>query len=123
MRLEPHAGLYVPDDWLADVAGAHRTTIARWRSSQRLPRAVSLLTRVMHDGELELVHDAWTGFRLDRRSGTLWTPEGWPCAPGDVLAIRYRQAHVRALELELERRRAPEIIRNVKSAAFASAAR
>lgn len=96
-----HRGIYVPDDWLRDVAGAHRTTVARWRTEQRLPRAVSLLIRVMHDGELGLVHDAWSGFKLDRRRGVMWTPEDWPCRPGDVLAIKYRMAQVRALEREL----------------------
>jgi hypothetical protein len=105
--LTEHHGIYVPDDWLVDVGGVHRTTVARWRRAQRLPRAVALLLSVMHDGELELVDERWRGFRLDRRSGTLWTPEGWPCTPGDVLAIRYRQAQVRALERELERLREP----------------
>jgi hypothetical protein len=100
MLLE-HRGIYVTDDWLRDVAGAHRTTVARWRTSQRLPQSVSLLVRVMHDGELELVHNAWRGYRLDRRDGTLWTPTGWPCRPGDIAAIQYRMAHVRALEQEL----------------------
>ena len=103
--LVEHRGIYVPDAWLCDVAGAHRTTIARWRAAQRLPRAVSLLARVMHDGELELVHDAWSGFRLDRRDGTLWTPGNWPCRPGDVLAIQYRAAQLPELELELATRR------------------
>src|SRR5688572_8181578 len=102
--LTEHRGIYVPDEWLRDVAGAHRTTVARWRAEQRLPRAVSLLVRVMHHGELELTHDAWKGFRLDRRDGTLWTPEGWPCQPGDVLAIRYRAAQLRELERALAQR-------------------
>lgn len=106
MLLE-HRGIHVPDDWLRDVAGVHRTTAARWRAVQRLPKAVSLLVRVMHHGELELVHAAWHGYRLDRRDGTLWTPDGWPCRPADVAAIRYRTAQVRALELELSRRRGP----------------
>lgn len=94
------------DDWLRDVAGAHRTTVARWRAAQRLPKAVSLLVRIMHHGELELVHDAWQGFRLDERTGTLWTPEGWPCSPGDILAIRYRIEQL----LELERELASQIL-------------
>lgn len=100
MLLE-HRGIHVPDDWLRDVAGVHRTTVSRWRAEQRLPRAVSLLVRVMHHGELELVHDAWRGYRLDRRDGTLWTPASWPCRSADVAAIQYRLAHVRALELAL----------------------
>jgi hypothetical protein len=105
MRTVEHRGIHVPDEWLTDVAGAHRTTVARWRAAQRLPRAVSLLVRVMHHGELELVHDAWKGFRLERRTGVLWTPDNWPCGPGDVLAIKYRIAQLRALELELARQR------------------
>lgn len=101
MRTVEHRGIFVADDWLRDVAGAHRTTVARWRQAQRLPRAVSVLIRVMHDGELELVHPAWAGFKLDRRTGELVTPEAWPCTPGDLLAIKYRMAQVRALEREL----------------------
>lgn len=103
MLLEHH-GIHVADDWLRDVAGAHRTTVARWRAEQRLPRAVSLLVRLMHDGELELVHERWHGFRLDRRDGTLWTPEDWPATPEDLAALKYRLAQIRELERELERR-------------------
>lgn len=106
MRTVEHRGIHVPDEWLRDVADAHRTTVARWRETQRLPRAVSLLVRVMHHGELDLVHDAWKGFRLDRRDGTLWTPEDWPCRPTDVLAIKYRAAQLRELEQELALARA-----------------
>lgn len=101
MRTVEHPGIYVPDEWLRDVAGAHRTTIARWRREQRLPRPVSLLVRVMHDGELELVHEAFRGFRLDPRAGVLWTPEDYPLSPGDLLAIKYRAAQLRALEREI----------------------
>jgi hypothetical protein len=102
MLLEHH-GIHVPDDWLRDVAGVHRITVARWRAAQRLPRAVSLLIRVMHHGELELVHPAWRDHRLDRRDGTLWTPESWPCRPEDLAAIKYRIAQVRELERALAR--------------------
>lgn len=103
--LEHADGLHVTDEWLRDVAGAHRTTVGRWRAGQRLPRAVALLIRVMHHGELELVHDAWRGYRLERRTGTLWTPADWPCRPADIAAIQYRTAQVRALEHELASRR------------------
>src|SRR5262245_5185868 len=96
-----HRGIFVTDDWLRDVAGVHRTTVKRWRQAQRLPKPMSLLVRIAHHGELELVHPAWKGFRLDARTGALWTPEDWPCAPGDLLAIKYRAAQVRALEREL----------------------
>jgi hypothetical protein len=96
-----HPGIYVPDAWLREVAGVHRTTIARWRDRQELPLAVSLLIRVMYYGELELVHEAWKDFRLDPRAGVLYTPEAWPCRPGDLLAIKYRAAQLRELEHEL----------------------
>jgi len=101
MTTVSHRGLYVPDAWLSDVAGVHRTTIARWRRAQAVPRAVSLLIRVMHDGELGLVHEAWTDFKLDRRCGSLWTPESYPCRAADLLSIRYRTDQLRALEHEL----------------------
>jgi hypothetical protein len=105
--LEQADGLHVTDEWLCDVAGAHRTTVARWRAEQRVPRAIALLVRVMHHGELELIHAAWRDYRLDRRDGTLWTPAAWPARPSDVDAIQYRLAQVRALELELARLREP----------------
>jgi hypothetical protein len=101
MRLEPHTGIYAPDEWLCEVAGVHRTTVARWRARKALPLAVMLLLRVMYYGELELVNESWKGFRLDPRSGVLWTPENWPCTPGDLLAIKYRAAQVQELERRL----------------------
>jgi hypothetical protein len=39
--------------------------------------------------------------RCQGAADILWTPEAWPCTPGDVLAIKYRAAQVRALEREL----------------------
>lgn len=93
-------GIYISTADLCELTGAHRTTVERWKREQRLPRAVSSLVQIAHDGQLELVHDAWRGFRLDRRSGVLWTPDDWPCRPGDIMAIRYRMAQLRALEAE-----------------------
>jgi hypothetical protein len=96
-----HPGIFAPDEWLCAIAGVHRTTVARWRARQELPAAVSRLLRIALEGELELVHERWKGFRLDPRDGTLWTPEAWPCTPGDVLAIKYRAAQLLELEREL----------------------
>jgi hypothetical protein len=114
MRLVPQRGIFATPEWLAEISGAHRTTVERWRSSQQLPKAVSLLARIMLEGELALVHPDWAGFRLDRRDGALWTPEQWPARPGDLLAIKYRMAQVRELERELELARA---VRSIRSAA------
>lgn len=110
--LTEQRGIYASTEWLASVAGVHRTTAERWLASQRLPRAVGLLIRVVLEGELELVHPDWEGFRLDRW-GKLWTPEGWPCSPGDLRAIRYRVAQVRELERELAIARDVRLIRSV----------
>ncbi|HZF29682.1 MAG TPA: hypothetical protein VE907_11215 [Gammaproteobacteria bacterium] len=109
MRLTPHAGIFASADWLAEISGAHRTTVERWQRTQRLPRAVALLIRIMLEGELELVHPDWAGFRLDRRDGTLWTPEAWPARPADVTGIKHRMAQIGELERELGRARSVAI--------------
>lgn len=101
VRLEQQHGIHASDDWLAGKTGAHRTTVARWRRTQRLPRSVALLIRLMRFGELELVHPDWRGWTLDPRSGTLYTPAGEPLKPQDLLAIHYRRAQVDTLEREL----------------------
>lgn len=116
MRLVEQHGIYASTEWLAELAGVHRTTAERWKRSQRLPKPISTLMRVMLDGELELVHSDWSGWRLDRRTGVLYTPDGWPCRPSDILAIRYRLAQVRALERELAAARAR--LRDVENAGF-----
>ncbi len=99
--------MFATDDWIHARTGAHRTTIARWRASRQYPPALTRLAELELEGYLERIHAAWTGFRLDRRDGTLWTPENWPCRPGDILSIKYRLAHVRALEHELLEARRP----------------
>lgn len=98
--------MFATDEWIAARTGAHRTTIARWRATRSFPAALVQLAELELHGRVELVHAAWTGFRLDSRDGTLWTPGNWPCRPGDILAIQYRQAQVRALERELAARAA-----------------
>jgi hypothetical protein len=112
MRLEPQQGIYATTEWLADVSGAHRTTVERWKRSQQLPRPVALLLRIMQYGELELVHPVWHQWRVDRRTGELWMPAGrWSFTPGTLLAVPYRMQQIDALERELlaTRRRAQNL--------------
>ena len=100
--------MFATDEWIAARTGAHRTTIARWRESRAFPSALVQLAELELYGRVELIHAAWAGFRLDARDGTLWTPENWPCRPGDVLAIKYRLAHVQELERRLARSVTPD---------------
>lgn len=108
MQLSEQHGIFATTDRLTEIAGVHRTTAERWKRAQRIPRSVQLLLRLMLEGELELLHPAWTGWRLDVRSGEIYTPDGWPCRPSDILGIRYRVSQIHALELELARLRHPK---------------
>ena len=102
MPLIDQHGIFVTAERLAELTGAHRTTVERWKRTQRLPRAVQTLIELVEYGDLERLHPVWRGWHLDRRTGALYTPAGdGPITPGNVLAIPLRMQQVRALELEL----------------------
>lgn len=81
---------------LAELTGMHRTTVARWYERRRLPRVVRLLLELVWHGRLARIHDAWSGWSIDVKSGELVTPYGAAIRPGEILAIPYRLHELQA---------------------------
>jgi hypothetical protein len=82
---------------LAEITGAHRTTVRRWYDRRRLPAAVRRLIELAWEGRLERLHGAWCGFRLDVKTGELETPDGVRITPAELAALRYRYAELAEL--------------------------
>jgi len=81
---------------IAAATGASIDSARRWKRTGRMPAAIAALLELRLAGELGLVDQLWTGFRLVR--GELWTPEGAPLTPGDLRAIPYRREQLAELE-------------------------
>jgi len=58
---------------LARLGGVHIDTARRWKRLGRYPRRLLPLITLVTTGDLGILCDAWSGFRLHR--GFLWTPE------------------------------------------------
>jgi hypothetical protein len=74
-------------------------TARRWKRHRRIPPLAARLVSWIADGHLGALDRAWTGFNL--RCGRLWTPYDFGVTPGEISAIPYRNARIRALEQEL----------------------
>lgn len=92
--------MFATDAWIIERARVHRSTVSRWRARRAFPPALERLAELELEGRLELIHEAWNGWRIDARSGELVAPGG----------ERYRAAELAALPIraqllhELERR-------------------
>jgi hypothetical protein len=84
---------------LAHVAGVSLATAHRWKRLHRIPEPAARLVALWLRGELGAIAPAWQGFTL--RRGVLWTPYGFSVSPGEISALAYRFAQLRALESEL----------------------
>ena len=56
------------------------------------------LSEIEIHGEIGLIDDAWTDWRIDKHTAELITPGGWTFTPGQLLAIPLRYQYMRALE-------------------------
>jgi hypothetical protein len=83
---------------LAAIAQVHLSTARRWKRTGKCPRWLERLVRVCHHGELDHIHRAWAGWRLER--GQLISPEGWQSTPGAVRSIPLMQAQVKTYQRE-----------------------
>lgn len=95
--------MFVTDDWLIERAGVHRSTVARWRARRAYPPAIERLAELEVHGRLELIHDAWAGFTIDRRTGELVTPGGERYRAGELLALPIRAQLLHELERQVRR--------------------
>lgn len=83
---------------LAALGCVHLSTARRWKRTGKCPRWLERLVRVCHRGELDDIHRAWRGWRLER--GELISPEGWQFSPGAVRSIPLLQTQVKTYQLE-----------------------
>lgn len=89
----------LPVAMLIAAAGVSADTARRWKRHRRIPPLAARLVQWWAHGDLGALDRAWTGFTL--RAGQLWTPYQFSVGPGDISAIPYRFAQIRALEREL----------------------
>lgn len=84
---------------LAELAHVSIDTARRWRREAHLPAPARVLIELVRFGELGAIAPAWRGFTL--KANRLWTPHGFAVAPGEICALPYRFAQIRALERAL----------------------
>lgn len=80
-------------DYLGDTS---LRTVQRWYASDKAPRAVVLMIRMLK-GELGIIHPDWQGWSIGK-DGLLYSPEGRHVQPGELRALQYQGARIRALE-------------------------
>ena len=89
---------------LCELTGCHRTTVARWLDKGELPPPVQALLDLIYNGNLERVHPAWKGWRVNPRTGALTSPldtRNRGLKPAEILAWPLRYQHIAALQAEL----------------------
>jgi len=82
---------------ISELTGVDRTTVARWIKRRQLPPTVYRYLRMVLNGRLADIHDAWAGWSIDVRSGDLISPVGTMIKPGEVMSIPYRLHQIAAL--------------------------
>lgn len=85
---------------IAELARVSVFTARRWQRGARLPPTARALLELAIAGELGGLARPWKGFRV--HGDRLWTPHGFAVRPGEISALPYRFAQIRALERELE---------------------
>ena len=86
---------------LAELLGVHRTTVRRWIRNEQLPDAIYQLLDLLHNGSIARIHDAWSGWVIDTKTGHLMAPDGLEISASEILAITYRYAQLAALQCEV----------------------
>jgi hypothetical protein len=110
---------HVGPTWDASVCGVHRTTLGRWLSgSVAVPRCAINALRAA-DGRAPGMAGKWDGWRFV--DGVLWSPDGVPYTPGDLLAQQYERPLIRSLERQVREYEA-RIVRLTKAAAAVDSA-
>lgn len=76
----------------------HTNTARRWRRRRRVPPVASLMLKVKLEGDLAVISDKWTGWRLVGHK--LYSPEGVEWTAGALNAWAFE----RQLVAEVKRR-------------------
>jgi hypothetical protein len=90
--------VFATDTWIIERARVHRSTVSRWRARREFPPALQRLAELELNGRIELIHDAWTGWRIDARTGELVTPGGERYSAGEIWALPIRAQMLHELE-------------------------
>jgi transcriptional regulator with XRE-family HTH domain len=99
----------------ARLCGVHRTTVGRWLSGKVAPPPSALdLLRIAASGQVPGMGGDWLGWRF--AAGRLWSPNGVPYSPGDLMAQQYERPLIRALQRKVSELEA-RIVRMTKAAA------
>lgn len=107
---------HIPNAWLRERTGKHRSTITRWRLAGRLPPELVRLARLELDGELGLIHDKWAGWKIHPKTGELVSPGGECYTAGEIQCIPLQHQRIRALELECVARRRARLLEWLRAA-------
>lgn len=75
---------------LCKITKRDRRTVTRWLKKRELPHNAHALLNILQNGNLSRIHENWTGWMIDPKSGALVTPVRTKVYPGELLAIPYR---------------------------------
>lgn len=94
--MDPHG---LPVCALVEACGVSLATAQRWKRLRQIPPLAARLVALYLNGDLGQLAPQWSGFVI--RKSRMWTPHGFFVRPGEICALPYRFAQIRALELEL----------------------
>ncbi|EKF74049.1 hypothetical protein A11A3_10336 [Alcanivorax hongdengensis A-11-3] len=88
----------------ADFLAVHPSTIRRQESGKVPINPLFLRLLAIRAGHLGEIHPRWHGWQIDR-DGEMFNPLGYKrgFVPGDLNALLFRAAQVRAMELKIKR--------------------
>jgi len=88
---------------LSTRLGVHRSTIYRWLREGQLPPAMYALLDITENGRLGRIHNDWSAWRIDIRTGELVTPivrraRNRRIKPGEIMSEQLRYQQISALK-------------------------
>lgn len=86
----------IPVYHLAALTGVHIDTARRWKRTGFVDGGYGTVIARRTSGDLGFMCDDWRGWKL--RGKQLYTPDGWPIRPGEILALPYRYQQIRTYE-------------------------
>ena len=86
---------------IAAETGRHQKTVQKWYRTKRLPFAIERLLSILMNGCLEEIHDEWSGFPIDARTGRVHLPDGKSVSAEEIMSVPYRYHELCALRVKL----------------------
>jgi hypothetical protein len=85
----------IPIKEIARICRVSIKTATRWKSGKTCP---PVSARLLLAGDMGCLDSGWDGWRV--RNSILYSPEGWPITPNEVLAVPLMRAQIVAYQLE-----------------------